>query len=33
VTLRFARLAAARLTALTDAGWTPDDDRLTSPIK
>jgi hypothetical protein len=33
VTLRFARLAAARLTALTDAGWTPGDDRLTSPIK
>lgn len=33
VTLRFGRLAAARLTALTDAGWTPDDDRLTSPIK
>ena len=32
VTLRFARLAAARLTALTDAGWTPGDDRLTSPV-
>lgn len=32
VTLRFARLAAARLTAFTDAGWTPGDDGLTSPL-
>lgn len=32
VTLRFARLAAARLSALTDAGWTPGDDGLTSPL-
>ncbi len=32
-TLRLARLAAARLTALTDAGWTPDGERGTSPIK
>lgn len=32
VTLRFARLAAARLSSLTDAGWTPGDDGLTSPL-
>jgi len=32
VTLRFARLAAARLTGIVDAGWTPGDDSLTSPI-
>ena len=33
VTLRFARLGAARLTVAADAGWTPGDDGLTSPIK
>lgn len=33
VTLRFARLGAARLTVAADAGWTPSDDGLTSPIK
>jgi len=32
VTLRFARLGAARLTGAADAGWTPGDDGLTSPI-
>ena len=32
VTLRFARLAAARLAGVADAGWTPGDDGLTSPI-
>lgn len=32
VTLRFARLAASRLTAFTDAGWTPGEDSLTSPL-
>lgn len=32
VTLRFARLAAARLTAIVDAGWTPGDESLTSPV-
>lgn len=32
VTLRFARLAAARLTGFTDTGWTPGDDGLTSPL-
>ncbi len=32
VTLRFARLAAARLTSVADTGWTPGDDGLTSPL-
>jgi hypothetical protein len=32
VTLRFARLAAARLTSVADTGWTPAEDSLTSPI-
>ncbi|MFN3912880.1 MmcB family DNA repair protein [Hyphomonas sp.] len=32
VTLRFARLAAARLTGVADTGWTPADDGLTSPL-
>jgi hypothetical protein len=32
VTLRFARLAAARLAGIADTGWTPGDDSLTSPI-
>ena len=32
VTLRFARLAAARLTGLADMGWTPGEDTLTSPL-
>lgn len=32
VTLRFARLAASRLTAFTDTGWTPGEDSLTSPL-
>lgn len=32
VTHRFARLAAARLSTLTDAGWTPGEDGLTSPL-
>lgn len=32
VTLRFARLAAARLTSIGDVGWTPGDDGLTSPL-
>ncbi|MBK8197835.1 MAG: MmcB family DNA repair protein [Acidobacteria bacterium] len=32
VTLRFARLAAARLTSVSDTGWTPGDDGLTSPL-
>ncbi|OYW84846.1 MAG: hypothetical protein B7X53_00245 [Hyphomonas sp. 34-62-18] len=32
VTLRFARLAAARLTNVYDTGWTPGEDTLTSPL-
>jgi len=32
VTLRFARLAAARLTGVMDTGWTSGDDGLTSPL-
>lgn len=32
VTLRFGRLAAARLTGVIDTGWTPGEDRLTSPL-
>ncbi len=32
VTLRFARLAAARLTNVYDTGWTPGQDTLTSPL-
>lgn len=32
VTLRFARLAAARLFHTGDTGWTPGDDGLTSPL-
>lgn len=32
VTLRFARLAAARLTLAGDTGWTPGEDTLTSPL-
>lgn len=32
VTLRFARLAASRLTGLADTGWTPGEDTLTSPL-
>lgn len=32
VTLRFARLAAARLTSVHDTGWTPGEDTLTSPL-
>lgn len=32
VTLRFARLAAARLTSFADTGWTPGKDTLTSPL-
>ncbi|MGE6696681.1 MmcB family DNA repair protein [Hyphomonas sp. NPDC076900] len=32
VTLRFARLAAARLTSAADTGWTPGEDTLTSPV-
>ncbi len=32
VSLRFARLAAARLTRVGDTGWTPGDDGLTSPL-
>ncbi len=32
VTLRFARLAAARLTSVSDTGWTPGEDTLTSPL-
>ena len=33
MTLRFARLAAARLTMAGDAGWTPAEEALTSPLK
>ncbi|MFN4184030.1 MAG: MmcB family DNA repair protein [Hyphomonas sp.] len=32
VTLRFGRLAAARLSGVNDTGWTPGEDRLTSPL-
>lgn len=32
VTLRFGRLAAARLSGISDTGWTPGEDRLTSPL-
>lgn len=32
MTLRFARLAAARLTSLCDTGWTAGEDALTSPL-
>jgi hypothetical protein len=32
VTLRFARLAAARLTSVADIDWTPGDVGLTSPL-
>ncbi|MBA3068999.1 MAG: MmcB family DNA repair protein [Hyphomonas sp.] len=32
VTLRFARLAASRLSGFADTGWTPADDGLTSPL-
>lgn len=32
VTLRFARLAAARLTNAADTGWTSGEDALTSPL-
>lgn len=32
VTLRFARLAAARFTSFSDTGWTPGEDTLTSPL-
>ncbi|MBY9065809.1 MmcB family DNA repair protein [Hyphomonas sp. WL0036] len=32
VTLRFARLAASRLTSVNDTGWTPGEDTLTSPL-
>jgi hypothetical protein len=32
VTLRFARLAAARLTIAGDTGWTPGEEALTSPL-
>lgn len=33
MTLRFARLAAARLTSAGDTGWTPGEEALTSPLK
>jgi hypothetical protein len=32
VTLRLARLAASRLSGLSDTGWTPGEDTLTSPL-
>ncbi|MFN3313025.1 MAG: MmcB family DNA repair protein [Hyphomonas sp.] len=32
MTLRFARLAAARLTSAGDTGWTPGEEALTSPL-